>query len=153
MSHTVTYEPFKGRSVYREHGALIHAFVYRNLHTGRWSVKALNGPYRGLVVAHADEVGVWAPQLQVNESGRQRVIREGKKNVHAGVVGQLASVVPDNALAKMRTKITYNPYQFSTFVKQVSAPASEFGTEFEPITKASFAELAADGRAYAYNPR
>lgn len=67
----------------------MRVFVYYNFHRGCWSVKALDGTARGRVVAHADKVTVRDAEFRVSEAGRQRVIREKKKNVHAGIVGTL----------------------------------------------------------------
>tara|TARA_R110000851_G_scaffold59052_1_gene136866 strand:- start:33 stop:587 length:555 start_codon:yes stop_codon:yes gene_type:complete len=53
-------------------------YVYRNLHQKCWSVK-----YRGLVIAHTPTAFMWDVEFVVNEAGRQRVLKEGVKNVHA----------------------------------------------------------------------
>lgn len=55
-------------------------YVYRNLHHKCWSVK-----YRGLVIAHTPTAFMWDVEFIVNEAGRQRVLKEGVKNVHAYV--------------------------------------------------------------------
>ena len=54
---------------------------------------------------------------KVSEAGRQRVLRDGRKNVHAGVVGYL-SHASDKALSvpAASEQVTYNPYLYSTFV-------------------------------------
>lgn len=64
-------------------------FVYFNLHRKLWSVKALDGKARGKVIAHCERVIVRGASFKVSEAGRQRVLREGRKNVHAGIVGEL----------------------------------------------------------------
>ena len=64
-------------------------YIYRNLKTGGFSV--MN---RGLVVDHGDHY-VITPHASnddevrfvVRQSGRERVLHEGQKNVHAFVVG------------------------------------------------------------------
>ena len=63
-------------------------FIYFNLHRKCFSVKALEGAKKGRVVAHVNDAIVYNPTFKVSEAGRQRVLRERKKNVHAGVVGQ-----------------------------------------------------------------
>jgi hypothetical protein len=65
------------------------AFVYFNLHSGLWSVKALDGFLKGKVVGHAERIRLKDCKLKVSEAGRQRVLRERCKNVHAGVVGEI----------------------------------------------------------------
>lgn len=89
-------------------------FVYRNLHKQTWSVKALEGPSKGRVIAHSDHVLVWEASGRVSEAGRQRVLREGRKNVHAGIVGTLVSLQAEPGF--LGTDITYNPYKYETFV-------------------------------------
>lgn len=66
-------------------------FIYRNLHANKWSIKALEGKHKGLVVAHADYVWLSDVTPKVSESGRQRVLREKKKYVHAGLVGHIVN--------------------------------------------------------------
>lgn len=57
--------------------------------------------------------------FKVSEAGRQRVLREGRKNVHAYIIGDLVDGQP---LTKGET-VTYNPYRFSSFVlKDTEAP-------------------------------
>lgn len=87
-------------------------YIYRNLHTGGFSVK-----FRGLVVQHIVDVPVLVTdaKFKVNEKSRQRVIREGQKNVHAFIVCDNFCVAPDYTVDKIN-KVTYNPYQASTFI-------------------------------------
>jgi hypothetical protein len=95
-------------------------FVYFNLHRKCFSIKALEGKNKGRVVAHRDDVLLFDATFKVSEAGRQRVLRERKKNVHAGVVGiwdetgtDLISIDRVNTIG---TPITYNPYKYDTFV-------------------------------------
>ncbi len=62
-------------------------FVYFNLRRKLFSIKALEGPMKGRVVAHRHDVLINDATFKVSEAGRQRVIRERCKNVHAGVSG------------------------------------------------------------------
>lgn len=99
----------------------MRVFVYYNLRRKLWSVKALNGPDKGRVVGHHDYVEVYSPFFKVSEAGRQRVIREGRKNVHAGVVGVLRTIepgtIPQPPSHCPAERVTYNPRRFSTFVR------------------------------------
>lgn len=92
----------------------MRVFVYRNLHKQTWSVKALEGPAKGRVIAHSDHVLLWDAEGKVSEAGRQRVLAEKRKNVHAGIVGELVSLQADPQFRG--TEITYNPYKFDQFV-------------------------------------
>ena len=95
-------------------------FVYFNLHRKCFSIKALEGANKGRVVAHSDKVLLSDGTFKVSEAGRQRVLRERKKNVHAGVVGQWLGSLDDELTIERITTIgrpvTYNPYKYSTFV-------------------------------------
>jgi hypothetical protein len=94
-------------------------FVYWNLNRKVWSVKALEGPEKGRVVARGGTVLLASVTPKVSEKGRQRVLRERRKHVHAGLVGELVHVsddaldVPENGV-----EITYNPYKFRSFVRK-----------------------------------
>lgn len=93
-------------------------FVYFNLHRKLWSVKALTGEDKGRVIGHFNHVGLQRATFKVSEAGRQRVIREQRKNVHAGVVGWVTWTDNDNRLNSPTEspRVTYNPYKFKTFV-------------------------------------
>lgn len=89
-------------------------FVYFNLRKKLFSVKALQGPNKGRVISHADKVFIDGAQLKVSQAGRERVLRERRKNVHAGVVGTLAR---EDNVREYGVAITYNPYKHNSFVK------------------------------------
>jgi len=99
-------------------------FVYYNLHKHCWSLKALEGKDKGRVVAHADDVMVYCATCKVSEVGRQRVLNEQRKNVHAGVVGWVNLDSPANGYTQKDidgwVEITYNPYKYSSFVDKQS---------------------------------
>lgn len=82
--------------------------VYRNLHKGCLSVR-LNG----LVVAHVSEITLEGVVFKVSESGRQRVIREKRKNVHALVKGRVVAFQAADGGVPVR----YNPYLRPTFFR------------------------------------
>jgi len=110
--------------------------AYRNLHKGCWSVKSLK---TGRVLAHLDEVFISDALFRVSEAGRQRVIRERSKNVHAGVVG-VVSAPPGGGEFAPRTRVRYNPYQAATFIT---------ATDGAPIFGAPLVHLDAAGGAFA----
>lgn len=64
-------------------------FVYYNRREKLWSIKALDGPERGRVLAHAYKVLLRDCTFKVSEAGRQRALRERRNSVHSGVVGTL----------------------------------------------------------------
>lgn len=67
------------------------------------------------VIAHLAEVGLTDVRFIVSESGRQRVLREKVKNVHAFVEGTLGLTQPIEGVA-----VSYNPYKAPTFVERDS---------------------------------
>lgn len=83
--------------------------VYFNLHRKLFSVKQ-GGTVRG----HGDTVKLHNATFKVSESGRQRVLKEQKKNVHAFVEGELGTYNGDSVVGYR--KAYYNPYKVSTFV-------------------------------------
>lgn len=63
--------------------------VYFNIRTGRYSMRAVGGRNTGLVLGSAEDVELANARFLVSEAGRQRVLRDKRKNVHAFVVGDL----------------------------------------------------------------
>lgn len=89
--------------------------VYYNLHKKVFSVVSLErGESYGKVIAHQAEVFLSNAEFKVSEAGRQRVLREQRKNVHAFVTGNLEGnlILDGSAVA-----VTYNPYKYSSFVR------------------------------------
>ena len=105
--------------------------VYFNLHKRVFSVKALEGKDKGKVIGHRTSLAIDNPTFKVSEAGRQRVIRERRKNVHAGVVGFLTAPYDWKHEVVEWTPVLYNPYVFSSFVTRLGAP----------IHKARFAKM------------
>lgn len=101
----------------------MRVFVYFNLHRKLWSVKALSGEQKGRVIGHSEFVQISSPVFKVSEAGRQRVLREQRKNVHAGVEGKLLTMrLADAELEPAEydaMTVTYNPYKHSTFVTRL----------------------------------
>lgn len=97
----------------------MRCFVYFNLHRKCFSIKALEGPDKGRVIAHRKGVLLFDCTFKVSEAGRQRVLRERKKNVHAGVVGLWLDDEVDGTydrVLRYGNAITYNPYKYDNFV-------------------------------------
>ena len=89
----------------------VRVFVYRNLHRKCYSVKSME---TGRVLFHADEITLVNVKFRVGKAGRERVLKTRQKNVHAGVVGYIADV----SLIGQTSRVTYNPYKYSSFVRQ-----------------------------------
>lgn len=105
--------------------------VYFNLHKKCLSVRALEGDRKGRVIAHTDAVELFDVTFAVQPAGRAKVLREGRKNVHAFVRG--IWVAPMGAEAWQTTPVTYNPYKYESFVNR---------EDETPVTKAIWAKVA-----------
>lgn len=101
-------------------------FVYKNLHKDCWSVKQ-----DGLVKAHTTELDLWDCHFQVNAEGRKRVLREKRKNVHAGIKGYI-DCLGQGDLSLIEQEVTYNPYKYDSFVKKETE---------EPVFHSMYAKL------------
>jgi hypothetical protein len=108
--------------------------VYRNLRKKCWSIRAMEGRRKGRVVAHADSLHLYHCKFHVSEAGRQRVLREKKKNVHAWVSGYFSmNSIRPNELGHVGVgeryftpePIKYNPYQMKEFQTLDGVPCSE----------------------------
>jgi len=87
--------------------------VYFNLHKYTWSVRQCS---TGRVILHTDKVHIRDPKFVVRKAGRERVLREGKKNVHAFVRGEITYFDDFDPDYLDYTLVSYNPYKFDTFV-------------------------------------
>ena len=114
--------------------------VYRNLNNGLISIQDLS---TGLVLGHAYAIDLEEANFIVREAGRQQVIREQRKNVHAFVRGKVVDVlnfqpfkgrgtnlydaIPyesdiysrlqrGSMVGGTTTKVSYNPYKAPHFV-------------------------------------
>lgn len=96
---------------------MLKVFIYWNITRGVWSVKALQGPNRGRVIQHATDITLTDCVFKVSEAGRKKVLAQKVKNVHAGVVGYMDSLVEPDVSGE-HIDVTYNPYKFSTFVNR-----------------------------------
>ena len=97
--------------------------MYWNLHKNIWSVQDCR---TGRVTNHVNALTLADAKFVVRPAGRAKVLREGKKNVHAFAVGTISL---KNGIATVLTgrPVTYNPYKNDTFV---------FVDTGEPVTEA-----------------
>ena len=134
--------------------------IYRNLHNGLISIKSASS---GLVLGHAKSVDIARADFIVHEAGRQRVLRNKQKNVHAYVKGFLLNTTGfkpykgrslgpvydalDDTRWQCRnlylrfaihkaTVVSYNPYKAPHFVIK--------GTS-DKVSKASLCTVSCDG--------
>jgi len=87
--------------------------IYRNLHKMCWSVRQ-----KGLVKLYIDYAQAFVVRdvrFVVSNKGRQRVLREKRKNVHAVARGILHRGVADKLPLQGLRRVTYNPYASANF--------------------------------------
>lgn len=80
--------------------------VYWNLHKNIWSIMK-----KGKVIGHRDTILLKDVRFIVSQAGRNRVLKEKKKNVHAFAEG----IIVENGDCKKKEQIIYNPYKFQYF--------------------------------------
>jgi hypothetical protein len=105
--------------------------VYYNLHKHVFSVR-----HKGRVIAHTNAIQIKNAEYVVRKSGRQRVLKEGRKNVHAFVRGDMLEHEGgafDMSFSVLGDRVTYNPYKFKSFVYKDSE---------KPIHRSEWALLA-----------
>ncbi len=89
---------------------------------------------------YADSIAIKDATFVVREGGRQRVVRDQQKNVHAFVRGTLAK--SPRIHQRLLGAVTYNPYKHSTFVTRRSE---------EPVLTSPLVHLHSD-RKVTYIP-
>lgn len=100
--------------------------AYRNLH---FAERMYSFKSNGIVILHSPCLLISEAEFFVNEAGRKRVLLEKRKNVHAGVRGNLVvnPFTTQEMLGKMKEsgiKAYYNPYKFDSFVDAEGRPLS-----------------------------
>lgn len=109
------YQSFKGRVIDQAQ----RVEIYKNLHNGLFSIRQ-----NGLVVGHAKSFHITDVSFKVSNAGRQRVLKEKQKNIHAFICGRLLQVgcISDNnsfqRAAVEKQAIKYNPYTAGQFFRQ-----------------------------------
>ena len=100
-------------------------YVYYNLHRKLFSCKDTK---TGLVDKgmYTNSLMIEDCDFKVSEKGRQRVLKEKRKNVHAGIVGEVVSYNIGDVTSKDLKgyfELTYNPYRYDSFViKETGEP-------------------------------
>ena len=85
--------------------------VYRNLHKNCFSVRALSGENKGRVIDHVQSIMLRDATFVVQPAGRERVLQEQRKNVHAFVRGTITDQPIQRGLP-----VRYDPYLNDAFV-------------------------------------
>ena len=111
--------------------------VYRNLHKQCWSVK-----HKQKVIARKYILALSCATFKVSQAGRNRVLKEKKKNVHAFVCGDMVEGWSEEF--GVAVEVTYNPYKYDSFVIKATG---------EPIDGADYVMFETLGECYAINPQ
>lgn len=86
--------------------------IYFNLRTKTLSLQTkVNGQWK--VTAHPFTAYLKNVKFKVSEAGRQRVLQQRRKNVHAFVTGELIDSLPKNY--DKFDSARYNPYELEKF--------------------------------------
>ena len=113
--------------------------IYYNFHKKLYSVQEkVNGKWK--VVEHTDNINLRNVTFKVSEAGRQRVLREKRKNVHAVMNGERWPFTPKSFA--YRDEVSYNPYKGANFVIKYGGL---------PLDKAKYV-IVADGKVIALFP-
>jgi hypothetical protein len=113
--------------------------IYRNLRNKCFSVLKYNKEKKGYrLCAHIDRAILTDVTTKVSEVGRQKVLKEKQKNVHAFMLAKYYVPVPGDRHIVYSEEIYYNPYKQNTFTENKN------GTTF---TGCEFA-LLQDSKAY-----
>jgi hypothetical protein len=88
-------------------------YTYRNLHNDSFSIK-----HRGLVIHRPTKVLLVNVEFKVSEKGRQRVLSEKRKNVHALLTSEIFELLDDTKMDYLdyNIEIYYNPYKTKNFI-------------------------------------
>ena len=87
--------------------------AYFNLHYHIFSLK--KGTKSGLVLSHAGVCQLTDAVFEVERKGRERAIAQGRKNVHAYVVGILQSLKWDHLTDEAVRSLLHSGYQRVTY--------------------------------------
>lgn len=88
--------------------------IYFNLHRKCLSVQTQT-PKGWRVWKHMKSANLENVTFKVSEAGRERVLVEGRKNVHAYIIGDLIEDAGTEGYTE-GCQITYNPYKYTSFV-------------------------------------
>ncbi len=104
--------------------------IYYNRTRKCWSVR-----HNGRVIRHVQQIQLVDCTMKVSEAARQRVIRTGKRGVHAWIVGTIAENTRSNVGLE---EITYSPFRGRTF-RTISG---------RPIATADFVRFKPNGSCF-----
>ena len=108
--------------------------IYFNLHKRLFSVRERHGK----VIGHRQWIGMVRPTFAVQQGGREKVLRDKSKNVHAFVRPDQywSEDTPMNFdILDAYTTVRYNPYKYTSFVDENEDPIFEADVGFMYLDK------------------
>lgn len=115
---------------------MTEARCYRNLHVDKWSVKVGDHP-----VFHATSLTLFQCRFKVWKGGRERVLREKSRNVHAFACGTPLGCAETEFIERWEmVRVSYNPYKADHFFVRSTG---------QRIDEARYLMLLADGSVWA----
>lgn len=133
-----------------DHDHRVH--VFRN-----WKHNCYSIMQHGVVVASARQVRLGDVEFRVRETGRERMLKREKKNLHAYAIGRLLDFVhptQDRDLESVEGRsVFYDPYRFAYFADretQVLVPGADIvqlderGVIYKDLGSTNEIEAAAD---------
>lgn len=105
--------------------------VYRNLHKpGYFTVKSRERHNYGLKIGEGPTLFIRNPRFVVQKGGRERCIKQGQRNVHAFVRGELdlesgfeEFLLTQGVNSLSVQEVTYNPFKWNSFVLKTTEKA------------------------------
>jgi len=96
--------------------------VYFNFHKKVFSVR-----HKGKVIDYTKSIMLEGVKFVVQKAGRARVLKEGRKNVHAFVRGVIHEPWVDGVSITdyKSTSVSYNPYRSGNFTDKDGEPIHE----------------------------
>lgn len=90
--------------------------VYFNLHKKMFSIRDFKTK---IVITHLDELNLKNVVFKVNQKGRERVLKEKRKNVHAYLIGDF-TLKEENDSSNFK-EAYYNTYKTKEFIDKESS--------------------------------
>ena len=105
------WESFQGRPA--PHAGM-KIRLYKNLNRQhRFSLMAMEGPLKGRVLGYTPAALVRDIEMKISHGGRNRVLNEGVRNVHATCLctfEAMATEAPATSLPENPRRVTYQPF-------------------------------------------
>jgi hypothetical protein len=113
--------------------------IYYHFRKKLFSVQEkVNGSWK--VVEYTKDIYLRNATFKVSEAGRQRVLKEKRKNVHAFILGERWPFIPKSFV--YRDEVSYNPYTGPNFMVK---------SEGKPLDYAKYVTIV-DGKVIALIP-